>query len=172
MKEEMFDTYTREGEYLGVKSKSFCHSPNVGIYHKVVWVWIINEKGEVLVQKRAMVKKLSPGLYDMPSAGHVDAGEELVDACIRETLEELGVKTEREDYEFLGEHIADEMWEIGHIYLLKLPSDTVFKLEETEVELVKWLTLDEFRDLFYSDKFVKHGIEYKDKVVGLFEKKL
>ena len=26
--EELFDVYTRDGEYIGVKSKSICHSDN------------------------------------------------------------------------------------------------------------------------------------------------
>lgn len=34
--EEIFDVYTRDGEYLGTKPKSFCHSENSGVYHKPV----------------------------------------------------------------------------------------------------------------------------------------
>ena len=55
--EEIFDIYTREGKYLGKKEKSICHSSNPGFYHKPVWIWIINDKNEILVQKRAASKK-------------------------------------------------------------------------------------------------------------------
>ena len=54
--EEIFDVYTRDGKYLGTESKSFCHSENPGVYHKPVWIWIINDNKEVLVQKRAACK--------------------------------------------------------------------------------------------------------------------
>jgi isopentenyldiphosphate isomerase len=172
MNDELFDVYTREGKYLGIKPKSFCHTNNAGVYHKPVWIWIINDSGQILVQKRAKCKKNHPGLYDMPSAGHVDAGEEIIDGCIRETYEELGIHTKKEDYEFITEYIADKAWEIAQIYLLRIPSNSVFRLDEKEVEEVKWLILGEFKHLFYSDKFVGHNKDYKDMVANLLEKKL
>ena len=42
---------------------------------KRVKVLLINSKNEILVQKRAACKKNHPNKWDMPSAGHVDAGE-------------------------------------------------------------------------------------------------
>lgn len=56
--EEIFDVYTRNGKYLGTKTKSFCHSENPGVYHKPVWIRIINNNNEILVQKRAACKKI------------------------------------------------------------------------------------------------------------------
>ena len=70
--EEMLDTYTRDGKYLGVKTKTECHSENPGFYHKPAWTWVYNSKGEILVQKRAMCKKRFSGLWDMPCAGHCE----------------------------------------------------------------------------------------------------
>lgn len=87
--EEYFDTFTIDGKPMGVKLKSFCHSAKPNIYHKPVWIWIYNDAGQILVQKRSANKKNFPGLFDMPSAGHVHAGERLIDACVRETFEEL-----------------------------------------------------------------------------------
>ena len=43
--EEMFDVFDINGNYLGVKTKSFCHSENPGVYHKPVWIWIKNSGG-------------------------------------------------------------------------------------------------------------------------------
>ncbi len=98
--EEMLDVFDINGNYLGVKSRTFCHSCNPGVYHKPVWIWIINSKGEILVQKRAKMKKNNPHKYDMPVAVHVDAGETSISGCVRETYEELGIKTKEEDYIF------------------------------------------------------------------------
>ena len=41
----MLDTFDIYGNFIGVKSRS------LGVYHKPVWIWIINSKGEILVQK-------------------------------------------------------------------------------------------------------------------------
>lgn len=108
----------------------------------------------------------------MPSAGHVDAGEQIIDGCIRETFEELGIQTNKSEYEFITEYIADKSWEIAQVYLLKIPSNSVFKLDEREVEEIKWLTLEEFKDIFFSDNFVGHNRDYKDMVINLLEQKL
>lgn len=171
--EEIFDVYTRDGKYLGTKTKSFCHSENPGVYHKPVWIWIINSKNEILVQKRAACKKNHPNKWDMPSAGHVDAGEKIIDGAIRETFEELGVKTMAEDYEFICEYIDDKSYEIAQVYLLNLDLNIdEFKLQQEEVAEVKWLSFEEFKKLFYSDEFVRFDDEYRDIVVKTLSKKL
>ncbi len=43
--EEMLDTFDIDGNFLGIKSRSFCHSENPGVYHKPVWIWIKNGEG-------------------------------------------------------------------------------------------------------------------------------
>ena len=171
--EEIFDVYTRDGKYLGTKPKSFCHSENPGVYHKPVWIWIINDNKEVLVQKRASCKKNHPNKWDMPSAGHVDTDETIIEGAIRETFEELGVKTREDDFEFICEYIADKSYEIAQVYLLHLNLKVEeFKLQPEELAEVKWLSFDEFKKLFYSDEFVGFDDEYRDIVVKMLSEKL
>ena len=171
--EEIFDIYTRDGKYLGTKPKSECHTQNPGFYHKPVWIWIINDKHEILVQKRAACKKNYPDLYDMPSAGHVPAGESMIDGAIRETEEELGIETKAEDYKFICEYIWDETLEIAQVYLMHLDAKVEdFRLQESEVSEIKWVSFDEFKEIFYSDDFVPFKDDYKKLVIGLFEREL
>lgn len=166
--EEIFDVYTREGEYLGTKPKSFCHSENPGVYHKPVWIWIINDNKEVLVQKRAACKKKNPNKWDMPSAGHVVAGETISEGAIRETYEELGVKTTASDYKFMFEYIKDSSFELAQVYLMKKNIEE-FKLQETEVAEVKWLDYEEFKKLLLSDDFAPHDFAYRELVIKMFD---
>lgn len=168
--EEMLDTFDINGNFLGAKTRSFCHSENPGVYHKPVWIWIINNKGEILVQKRALTKKKSPGKWDMPSAGHVDAGESCLTACVRETEEELGLKVKPNDFIFLKEWLNQKGWEIVQIYLLKNnTSEEDFILQTEEVEQVKWLGYNEFVKLLYSNEFCNHEKEYKDWVCEILK---
>ena len=163
--EEMLDTFDINGNLVGVQPRSFCHSENPGVYHKSVWIWIVNSNKQILVQKRALTKKKSPGKWDMPVAGHIDAGESCLQGCVRETLEELGIKTKEDDFIFLKEFVKQSGWELVQVYLLK--NDTKIedvKLQTEEVEQVKWLDYDEFVKLLYSDEFCNHAEEYKDWV--------
>lgn len=108
----------------------------------------------------------------MPSAGHVVVGETSIEGAIRETKEELGINTKESDYEYIGEYIYDKNFEIAQIYLAMLDTNINFKLQREEVAEVKWVTLDEFKEVFYSDRFCAHDKEYKDMIVKLFEERL
>lgn len=171
--EEIFDIYARDGKHLGSAKKSECHSGNPGFYHKPVWIWIVNSKGNILLQKRSKTKKNFPNLWDMPSAGHVVVGETSIEGAIRETYEELGIKTNADDYEFLFEYIYDTGWELAQVYLLKLDINIEeFVLSHDEVETVKWVSYDEFIKILYSDEFVPIDIEYKDMISNILQEKI
>lgn len=171
--EEIFDVYARDGKYLGTKPKSFCHRENPGVYHKPVWIWIINSNNEILVQKRATCKKNNPDKWDMPSAGHVHAGEKIIDGAIREIFEELGVLTKENDFEFIYEYIDEKTFEIAQVYLLHLDLNIdELKLQQEEVSEVKWLKIDEFQKLFYSDQFVKFNDDYREIIINVLKKHL
>ena len=158
--EEMFDTYDRDGNFLGVKPKSFCHSENPNCYHKPVWVLIVNDRGDILVQRRALSKKLNPGKWDISLAGHVDSGEESLEGCIRETREELGLETKKADYTFMREYVLEIGWELAQVYLLKLnKSASEMKLRVEEVAEVRWLSYGEFVQIVGSDNKIRTGLQ-------------
>ncbi len=51
--EEILDIFTKDGKFLGTKTRKECHSTNPGFYHKPVWIWIVNDKKDVLIQKKS-----------------------------------------------------------------------------------------------------------------------
>ena len=168
--EEMLDTFDIDGNFLGSRSRSFCHSENPSCFHKPVWIWIVNDKNEILVQKRAHTKKKSPDKWDMPSAGHVDAGETMRGGCVRETKEELGLDVKEDDFIFLKEWLNRKGWELVQIYLLKTNAkESDFILQKEEVAEVKWMPYDEFIKLFYSPEFCNHAQEYKDYIAVILK---
>lgn len=60
-----------------------------------VYMIIKNEKGEILLQRRQGTK-LWPGFLALP-AGHIDEGENAIDAVIREAKEELSITIREEN---------------------------------------------------------------------------
>ena len=164
--EELFDVFDINGNHLGIKPKSFCHSQNPGVYHKPVWIWILNNKGQILLQKRAETKKWLPNKWDSSATGHVSAGETMLQGCQREVLEELGINTKEDEFEFWGEYLAETVWELGQVYKLENNFETTqMKMQVEEVSEIKWFDFDDFVKLFYSDDFVPYDKEYKDMIV-------
>ena len=52
-------------------------------YRNLVHIWVINSKGEFLIQKRSASKKHYPNMWSVTS-GCVNFDESFVDACKRE----------------------------------------------------------------------------------------
>ena len=89
MVRELIDQLDEDGEFLGVVDKDEAHQK--GLWHRAVHVWIVNDKKEILLQYRCHQKKFFPDVWDASFAGHVDTGENPINAVIREGKEELGI---------------------------------------------------------------------------------
>ena len=76
-----------------IKEKTQAHED--GNFHRTAHVWIMNDKKELLLQKRSATKKSHPNFWDISGAGHIRAGETVIEGAIRELKEELGVEVRR-----------------------------------------------------------------------------
>lgn len=62
-----------------------------GQRHRIVRVYVINSKGEILLARRGLTLRSLPGRWNESVAGHVDEGEEYQVAAEREAEEEQGI---------------------------------------------------------------------------------
>lgn len=63
-------------------------------YHREVGVLIVDSRGQILLQQRALTKQLEPGKWTMAAAGHIPVGMTPEQAAHMELEEELGFDTE------------------------------------------------------------------------------
>ncbi len=61
-----------------------------GIRHRIARVFLWNSKNELLIARRSLLMSTNPGMWGESVAGHVDEGEDYLDAAIREMQEEVG----------------------------------------------------------------------------------
>lgn len=78
------------GKVLGKATRGFLHGGSK-ILHPVVHLHVFNSKGEMYLQKRPEWKDIQPGKWDTAVGGHVDYGETVEEALLREAREELGL---------------------------------------------------------------------------------
>ncbi|MFV0249585.1 MAG: NUDIX hydrolase [Bacilli bacterium] len=143
--EEYFDLLDELGNELGeIKLRKEVHRD--GDWHKSIHVWIINEKGDILLQRRSSNKDSSPNMLDISCTGHIAAGEDYLDAAIREIKEEVNIDINNTDLQFIAtvkrtEQVTPEFIdnEYVNVYLLR----TNLKIEEMEKQK------EELDDLFY-----------------------
>lgn len=87
---EMLPVVEPNGIVIGQSSRIYIHSGS-GLLHPVVHLHIINRNGELYLQKRSMKKDLLPGYWDTAVGGHVNYGEQILEALFRESGEELNL---------------------------------------------------------------------------------
>lgn len=149
---EFFDVLNEKGEYTGkVETREKCHKE--GLWHKAVVVFIINSKGQVLLQRRSPNKKMWANMWDITAGGHVLAGEFGFQAIIRECKEELGIELSKNDITFIGATTSTNIKgdiinnHFNEYYIANKEIDeTTLQLQEEEVSEVKWINKEEIID--------------------------
>lgn len=162
---DIYDEYrqkTQKNHERGKPMKS-------GDYHLVVHIWITNDKGQYLIQKRQSWKEGYPDTWDCAAAGSAVAGDSSKEAAVRETMEEIGVRIEEKDLEPLFSIKFSRGFD--DIYLVrKNISLTELKLQEEEVADAKWATEDEIKDMISKGEFVPY--HYLDGLLDLVNSKV
>jgi isopentenyl-diphosphate delta-isomerase len=77
---------------IGTANKLEAHLK--GFLHRAISVFIINSKGEYLLQQRANQKYHSPGLWSNTCCSHPKPKENNLDAANRRLYEEMGISCE------------------------------------------------------------------------------
>ena len=154
---EYFDIRTADGALTGqTKERAQVHRD--GDIHGTAHIWILRpgEEGsfDLLLQKRSPDKDSHPNCLDISTAGHLSAGQDYLEAALRELFEELGIQASPEELHFIGMHHSvfhGEYYgvpfhddEISAVYLYTKPVDAdKLKLQEEEVASVTWMRYED-----------------------------
>ena len=138
--DEFIDILTPKGQPTGrVALKSEAHKN--GWFHATTHIWLFTSDKKILLQKRALTKKVFPGMWDISVAGHLGAGEKIIDGAKREVFEEIGLQLEEEDLIKIGTRIhqvthKNEIQdnEHHHVFIAELKT-SVEKLTPQEEEV-------------------------------------
>ncbi len=115
-----------------------------GVLHRAFSVFIVNEMGDWLMQKRAFSKYHSPGLWTNACCSHPAPGESVQEAAVRRVKEELGIQILAPETLFYFQYQVEfnnglYEHELDHVLLSRLTSEA-FILNEEEVASVCWLS--------------------------------
>ncbi|MGV9315914.1 isopentenyl-diphosphate Delta-isomerase [Streptomyces sp. NPDC003691] len=86
----MLELVDEHGTTIGTAEKLSAHQPP-GRLHRAFSVFLFDERGRLLIQRRALGKYHSPGVWSNTCCGHPYPGEAPFAAAARRTHEELGV---------------------------------------------------------------------------------
>lgn len=153
-KEELLEIVDSEGKVIGIAPRFEIHG-NPSLMHRVVHVLVFNKKGGLLLQKRSMNKDVAPGRWDTSVGGHVDPGEEIADAAMREMKEELGI-TGR-GLKLLYSYIHSNRYETELVYTYACVCDSEVTFNKEEIDEVRSWNISEIKEHLgkniFSDNF-------------------
>lgn len=149
---------------LGLMPKMEAHEK--GVLHRAFSVFILNDRGELMLQQRALHKYHSPGLWTNTCCSHQRNGETNVAAGKRRLQEEMGFVAElREVTSFIYKAPFDNgltEHELDHIMIGHFNANPDINLEE--VANWKWMAVDAVRD-----DIQKHPENYTVWFISIFE---
>ncbi len=155
--DEVWQVYAKNGEPIPGKGwNSAMNNPEVTGDKSIVGVAVIafyrfdeNHELEFLWQRRSGKVDRYPGDWDFSAGGHVNLGESLVEAAVRETEEEIGAKITADDLQFVTMRPFN-CNRFAWVYCVDWtgrpgePSD--FKFDDNEVSEVKWVKYSEMEE--------------------------
>ncbi len=167
--EEKFDILDENGNKTGeVKERSLVHKD--GDWHRAVHIWIINKKGEILLQRRAHDKDSDPDMLDISCAGHLSMGDGSITGAIRELEEELSLALDKNELEYI-DTLKRSPWhddgfvdnEFDDVYLLEIDKDiNELVYQKEEISEIMFVKIDELKEMIKScqEDLVMYDDEY------------
>lgn len=125
-----------------------------GFYYTTVMVFIQNDRGEILLQKRSVEK----GGQWATTGGHPKAGETSVVGMQSEIKEELGIDVEPAELTLYDTIMTEDDF-VDFYYLKKNIDLQDIKIQKEEVQDVAWFTIAEIETMIRQGDFFKYHID-------------
>ena len=130
-------------EILGLMEKMNAHEN--GILHRAFSVFLFNDKGEMLLQKRASGKYHSPNQWTNAVCSHPKIDETYLEGAQRRLNEELGITADlTEKFSFIYKaDVGQNLWEheLDHVFTGNYEGN--FALNEEEVSEIRYISMQQ-----------------------------
>lgn len=151
---EYWDVYDKDRNKTGNLAQRGVDKLKEGEYHIVVTAVILNSKNEILITQRAEFKTF-PLMWEC-NGGSILAGETSLQGIIREVKEEVGVEFKEEDAVFLKTlERSCVPPDFKDVWIFRKDiDDSEITLPDGEAVDFKWVTIDEFEEMFKNNAIV------------------
>jgi 8-oxo-dGTP pyrophosphatase MutT (NUDIX family) len=115
-----------------------------GLIHRVTYILLVNQQGQLLLQKRTPTKDIFPGYFDAAAGGVVTRGESYEASAVRELEEELGISDVPLHAHF--DHYFDDGFNRYWGRVFSCQHEGPFSLQASEVESVQFVEVKRLID--------------------------
>lgn len=144
----------RDDIQIDVASRETAHRD--GLLHRAVSVFVFNDRGQLLLQRRAGTKGLFAGRWANTCCTHPRVGETPVAAGERRLREEMGLTVTLEEvgtfiYRAEDEHSGYLEHELDHVLVGR--SDAVPNLDPNEADAHRWADIGHLRSVVTGSEY-------------------
>lgn len=171
---ELLDILDEDMKIIGAEDRKTVHEK--GLWHIHVGIWIMNEKGELLFQKRAATKKRNANKWSR-TGGHVDTGETPLKGLQREVQEEVGVKIPEDKIELINVEKVDYNESNRHFTYNYFACVNYkiqdYTMQKEEVSDLKYISIEEMQEIKKNndENYTFTSWENFDEVIDLLKHK-
>ena len=131
-KDELLFCVDENNNLIEPKPRQLVHS--TGIWHRTSHVWIVNNKKEILCQRRSLLKDKAPGLWEGFFGGHIPPQVSYLDHAITELEEELGLEVSKGELKEAFVYKLTSGKEFVGVFVLNWGGD----ITKLKLETIKW----------------------------------
>jgi isopentenyl-diphosphate delta-isomerase type 1 len=151
--EESFEVIDSSGTVIGTALRSALHG-NPTLLHRVVHVLLFDQQGRLLLQKRSSSKDTAPGTWDTSVGGHVNIGENIHAAALREMEEELGIQGT--DIRYLYQYRFTDKKESELVSTFCCIYEGTISFDTGEIDEVRYWPVRDIEEMLGSGIFSSH----------------
>ncbi|MCK5856549.1 MAG: NUDIX domain-containing protein [Bacteroidales bacterium] len=141
---EWLPVVDKEGNVIGKATRDECHR-NPELIYPVIRMHLINNSGQILLQKRSLKSDIEAGKWDAAVAGHIKHGEDIEQAVIRESQEEINFKPDFLD--LLEKRIFKAPNSTALMFIFITQTDKNIEANKKEVEDARFFTFEQMMEL-------------------------
>jgi isopentenyl-diphosphate delta-isomerase type 1 len=151
--EESFEVIDSSGTVIGTAPRSVLHN-NPALLHRVVHVLLFDQQGSLLLQKRSSSKDTAPSMWDTSVGGHVNIGEDIHAAALREMKEELGIRGT--DIRYLYQYRFTDQKESELVSTFCCIYKGAIRFDTGEIDEVRYWAIRDIESMLGSGIFSRH----------------
>lgn len=143
------------------------------VLHRAFSVYIVNDKGEMLIQKRAEHKYHSASLWANACCSHPRSGENIIESAKERMVDEIGINTELKElfsFTYLSKY-SDNLYEyeVDHVLLGKYTGKIILNKEEASE--FRWVDMNALAKELLNEpqKFATWFVISAPKVISLLK---
>ena len=143
--EELLQCYDERGNLALARPRSIVKTKPYRYWYGVTKIWVVNDKAELMVSRRAGHLNANPGKWQTYFGGHVTAGMSFAETAAKELAEEAGLRVSPSDLHLIAKGRNDENRNFFEMYTYRFngqPQDLHFV--DGEVSEARWMSMDKY----------------------------